>query len=191
MVSHLNDRKYWCDLAKELRALAEHLKDADAKTMILGRAHDYPCLEPKQLRFPRRLMRQRYRGTSTWGYPHPTTMVHYRLQEPVATQKRTQTVFVCDAAMRATTFKSFPRHTRIATNGKPRPQRCCWSSNVVATHSCLHRYDARPHGRFRNPEIPFCMAHPRFVDGSPARTDTAVSIVCSDIVLVSTFAQNG
>jgi hypothetical protein len=76
MVSHLNDRKYWRDLAKELRALAEDLKDADAKTMILGRAHDYPCLEPKQLRFPRRLMRQRYRGTSTCGYPHPTTMVH-------------------------------------------------------------------------------------------------------------------
>jgi hypothetical protein len=44
MVSHSNDPGYWRDLAEELRVLAGHLKHADAKAMILGRAHDYDVL---------------------------------------------------------------------------------------------------------------------------------------------------
>jgi len=41
------------------------------------------------------------------------------------------------------------------------------------------------------PRSRFAWAHPASQMARPARTDTAVSIVGSDIVLVSTFAQNG
>ena len=44
MVSHSHDPGYWRDLAEELRVLAGHLKHAEAKAMILGRAHDYDVL---------------------------------------------------------------------------------------------------------------------------------------------------
>ena len=44
MSSHLNDPKYWRARAEELRVLAEHLKVADAKVMILGCAKDYDLL---------------------------------------------------------------------------------------------------------------------------------------------------
>ena len=36
MVSHLNDPDYWRDRAEELRAIAEHLKSADAKSNDCG-----------------------------------------------------------------------------------------------------------------------------------------------------------
>jgi hypothetical protein len=44
MTSHLNDPGYWRERAEELRALAEHLKGADAKAMISGCAQDYDLL---------------------------------------------------------------------------------------------------------------------------------------------------
>jgi hypothetical protein len=44
MSSHLNDPNYWRDRAEELRVLAEHLKDPDAKAMILRCARDYDLL---------------------------------------------------------------------------------------------------------------------------------------------------
>jgi hypothetical protein len=44
MVSHLNDPDYWRDRAEELRAIAEHLKSADAKATILACARDYDLL---------------------------------------------------------------------------------------------------------------------------------------------------
>lgn len=44
MSSHLNDPKYWRDRAEELRAMAENMKDEDAKAIILGCARDYDLL---------------------------------------------------------------------------------------------------------------------------------------------------
>jgi hypothetical protein len=44
MTSHVNDPPYWRDRAEELRVLAERLKGADAKAMILGCARDYDLL---------------------------------------------------------------------------------------------------------------------------------------------------
>jgi hypothetical protein len=44
MVSHFNDPAYWRDRAEELRAIADNLKDATAKAMILGCAQDYDVL---------------------------------------------------------------------------------------------------------------------------------------------------
>jgi Asp/Glu/hydantoin racemase len=44
MASHLNDPNYWRDRAEELRAVAEHLKDPNAKAMVLGCAGDYDIL---------------------------------------------------------------------------------------------------------------------------------------------------
>ena len=44
MVSHFNDPPYWRDRAEELRAMAESLKDTDAKAMILGCARDFDIL---------------------------------------------------------------------------------------------------------------------------------------------------
>jgi hypothetical protein len=44
MASHLNDPKYWRDRGDELRAIAEAIKDADAKVTILACASDYDLL---------------------------------------------------------------------------------------------------------------------------------------------------
>jgi hypothetical protein len=44
MAFHFNDPDYWRDRAEELRAIAENLKDAEAKRMILGCARDYDVL---------------------------------------------------------------------------------------------------------------------------------------------------
>jgi hypothetical protein len=44
MASHFNDPKYWRDRGEELRAIAEHIKEADAKATILECARDYELL---------------------------------------------------------------------------------------------------------------------------------------------------
>jgi hypothetical protein len=43
MASHLNNPGYWRDRAEEIRAIAEHLKNASANT-ILACASDYELL---------------------------------------------------------------------------------------------------------------------------------------------------
>jgi len=40
-VSLINDPKHWRDRAKEARAIADEMKDPDAKQMMLGIARDY------------------------------------------------------------------------------------------------------------------------------------------------------
>jgi hypothetical protein len=47
-VSLINDPKHWRDRAKEARAIADEMKDPDAKQMMLGIARDYVRLEPKR-----------------------------------------------------------------------------------------------------------------------------------------------
>jgi hypothetical protein len=44
MTSHLNDPKYWRDRGEELRAIAENLKNPEAKATILECARDYDVL---------------------------------------------------------------------------------------------------------------------------------------------------
>jgi hypothetical protein len=44
MASHLNNPGYWRDRAEEIRAIAEHLKNASAKATILACASDYELL---------------------------------------------------------------------------------------------------------------------------------------------------
>ena len=44
MGSHLNDPGYWRDRAEELRAIAETLKEPNARDMLLGCARDYDLL---------------------------------------------------------------------------------------------------------------------------------------------------
>ena len=44
MAPPLSDPAYWRDRAKELRALADRLTEADAREMILKCAHDYDRL---------------------------------------------------------------------------------------------------------------------------------------------------
>jgi hypothetical protein len=40
-VSLINDPKHWLDRAKEACAIADEMKDPDAKQMMLGIARDY------------------------------------------------------------------------------------------------------------------------------------------------------
>ena len=40
-MSLINDPKHWLDSAKEARAIADEMKDADAKQVMLGIARDY------------------------------------------------------------------------------------------------------------------------------------------------------
>jgi hypothetical protein len=42
--SLINDPKHWRDRAKEARAIADEMKDPDAKQMMLGIARDYVLL---------------------------------------------------------------------------------------------------------------------------------------------------
>lgn len=44
MTSHFNDPAYWRDRGEEVRAIAEHFKDAETRRMMLDIAADYDFL---------------------------------------------------------------------------------------------------------------------------------------------------
>jgi hypothetical protein len=50
---HDNDPKHWLDRAKEARAIADEMKDPDAKQMMLGIARDYVRLAIKVAHYRR------------------------------------------------------------------------------------------------------------------------------------------
>jgi len=57
MVSHFNDPEHWRQRAEELRAIADNLKEAEPKRIILSVANDYDKLAQRA--------EQRLAGNST------------------------------------------------------------------------------------------------------------------------------
>lgn len=70
--SRFSDLPYWRDQAEEPRVLAEHLKDADAKEMILGGARDYDLLAERAQERDGKKSRMRLETRfSSWPLPRP------------------------------------------------------------------------------------------------------------------------